>query len=313
MSTVRLDPLTGQSVVVAPKRIPALPAFGRGRLPEVARCPFCPGAEDQTGLELGRVPRDGAWSARAFPNRRPGLHLETDRAPLGSEPLSGHGGRGAHEVIALGRTHGRLTEAERHAGLLLASERLADLARDPGFAALGWFRNRGLEAGSSQPHDHAQIVAMASVPSRLQAVCGAQREDPQLLDTVVRRARAEGRLVAEQDGVVAYCPWAPVAPFAVRLQPVGPVARWADAPELLAPLAGLLHRLQEALDDFSGFTSTNSVAWFPPLRRPTPGLRWVVEVVPRVVPLAGFERWSGGAMHPTDPEVAAAMLRDAVA
>lgn len=313
MSTVRRDPLTGELVVVAPRRIPAPPAFGRGTLPRVPVCPFCPGEEQQTEPELDRLPVDGPWSVRAFPNRRPGLHLETDARPLGEGPLHGHGGRGAHEVLALGREHGRLTVHERYLGLELAARRLADLSRDPRFAALGWFRNRGVEAGASQAHDHAQLVALASVPPRLERILAVQEADLSLVPDLLTRAREEGRVVAELDGVVAFCPWAPASPFAVRLVPLAPASRWTDETDVLEPLAHLLHGLTAALDRFSGFTATNTIGWFAPPGRTKRGVRWVVELLPRVVPVAGFERWSGGAMHPIDPVVAAAMLRDAVA
>ncbi|MCA9568583.1 MAG: hypothetical protein KC656_12110 [Myxococcales bacterium] len=311
LSTVRTDPVTGEVVVVSPRRIPPPPAFGRGSLPTVPSCPFCPGAEHLCEPEIARVPAGADWVARAFANRRPGLSLEDPAGRLPT-PLEGRGGRGIHEVLVLGREHGALSRDDRYAGLVLAARRMADLARDPGLAALGWYRNRGLEAGSTQPHDHAQIVGMPVLPQRVARFVAAQQADGGLLPGLVERARHDGRLVAELDGVVAYCPWAPSVPFEVRLQPVAPVARWEDAVALLGPLATLLHALQEALDGMSGFTSTNLVLFAGPPRMDVASVRWQVRLLPRIVMAGGFEAWSGGAMQPIAPELAAEMLRPKV-
>ena len=59
MSSVRLDPLTAELVVISPKRIPAPPAFTAGHLPTVATCPFCPGNEELTGATIAAVEEGG--------------------------------------------------------------------------------------------------------------------------------------------------------------------------------------------------------------------------------------------------------------
>ncbi len=307
MSEIRRDPVTGGEVVLAPRRILPPPAFGPGTPPEVASCPFCPGFEAQTGPELGRRP-EHPWQARAFPNRRPGLNLEA--APvLPAGRYWRTGARGAHEVIVIGPDHAGPTLEDRHHGLMLAAERMADLARDPGFAALGWLRNRGVEAGATQPHAHAQIVASPIVPARLRRFVDVQLADPHLLPAVVARAREDGRLVAERDGVVAYCPWAPLTPFEVRFQPEDPIPTWYDDPRCLEALAALIHVLVDALDAMGGWTALNLVGLFgPPGAKPP--LRWQVRLLPRLVPVDGFAMWSGGAMHPILPESAAQHLRD---
>jgi UDPglucose--hexose-1-phosphate uridylyltransferase len=312
MSTVRRDPLTGDQVVVAPERIPPPPGFGRGRLPTVARCPFCPGQEHLTERELGRRPHGEPWLARAFPNRRPGLHLEAGTGALPGG-LPGVRGRGAHEVVVVGRGHEGPSSGERTAAWHLVADRMADLAGDPAFAAIGAYRNRGEEAGSTQPHAHAQVVASPVAPPRVEAVWRAQAADPARVPALVEAARTADRTVLEGETLDAWCPWAPAVPFAVRLAPRASTPHLAGAREAIDELGPVLHRLIAALDALSGFTSFNLVLTAGPPRDAPEGIRWILDVLPRVVAVGGYEAWSGGAMHPIDPVDAASTLRDRMA
>lgn len=311
VSTVRRDPLTGDWAVVAPERIPPPPAFGRGHLPTVARCPFCPGNEELTEQELARRPYEGDWRARGFPNRRPGLHLEAGQGSLAG-PLEGHRGRGAHEVIVIGRDHAAPSESDRVHALHVAADRMDDLSRDPSFASIGWYRNRGREAGSTQPHAHAQVVAMPIVPRRVAAMWSAQR-DAGLVRRLVETAVRDERLVFDGDEVVAWSPWAPTHPFALRVAPARATPSLHDHRPAIDELGACLHHVIHALDGLSGFTSFNLVLTCAPPRQSGTGVRWILDIHPRVVSYGGFEAWSGGSMHPIDPVTAAAMLRDAVA
>src|SRR5258708_8458770 len=61
--TDELNPITGELVIIAPKR------EDRPNVYEGAPCPFCPGAENETPPEICR---DGdPWRIRIFPNRYP--------------------------------------------------------------------------------------------------------------------------------------------------------------------------------------------------------------------------------------------------
>lgn len=306
-SSLRVDPLTGDQVVVAPRRIPAPPAFGPGRLPTVHTCPFCPGNEAMCEPEIARVDGPEGWRARAFPNRRPGVSLED---PRGTSDAGHVGGRGVHEVLVLGREHGHLTVDERWAGLRLAAERLRDLAGDPGLEALGWYRNRGQEAGSSQPHDHAQIVGLSRVPRRLAAVWASQRAQPGLMDRLIERASNERRVVWADDHLVAYTAAAPQMPFEVHLLPRAEVAHLHEDGAAVGSLAHALHALVDGLDGMAGFTSHNLVGFFGHPR--VQEGRWHVRLLPRLVPVGGFEWWSGGAMQPIEPRFAAERYRESL-
>jgi len=307
MSTVRIDPLTGEPVVISPRRIPAPPAFGPGRLPQVATCPFCPGNEGVTGKTIAEVRGEAGWLARVFPNRRPALRPEEPDHPLCRGVLHGHSGVGAHEVIAESPDHAAVGISS--AAMQLAADRLEDLRHDRRFAAVTWFRNRGVEAGSSQPHPHSQIIALPVVPGRLQAVVSSQQAHPGLFGELLSRAAEERRVVWEGEGVVGFCPWAPATPFEVWFAPTGPVPWLSLDRARVDALSEGLTEIDSRLNQAFGFCSHNSVLFDAPNREAPAGFAWHVRVQPRLVGIAGFERWSGGGMHPITPEHAAAVLR----
>jgi UDPglucose--hexose-1-phosphate uridylyltransferase len=308
---LRVDPLTGQQAYWSPERIPAPPAFGPGRLPQVASCPFCPGQEHRTGQTLGqRSGPDGAWHARAFPNRRPILRPEYEARSWKDGGLHGHSGVGAHEVVSEVPEHDGGSAPDRLVPAFdLVAERLEDLRRDRRFGAVSWYKNRGVEAGSSQLHPHSQVVAVPWSPPRLEQVVHAQTRDPGLFDALIDRARSDRRVVAERNGVVAFCPWASSAAFEVWLVPTEPVPWLSLDRSRVHALAVLMADIQARLDGAVGWCSYNAVLFDAPNRPVERSVRWHVRVLPRLVPLAGFEAWSGGAVQPVDPVRAAAVLR----
>jgi UDPglucose--hexose-1-phosphate uridylyltransferase len=85
------------------------------------------------------------------------------------------------------------------------------------------FENRGPEVGATIAHPHGQIYAYDHVPSRQRRRLDARR----------RPERAAGdRLVVEQDGWMAYVPFAPAYPLALE---IAPRAHLRDLPSVSGP------------------------------------------------------------------------------
>src|SRR6187549_2866101 len=82
MTDLRVDPLSGRLVAVAPGRS-GRPGADTARVDppteqELETCPFCEGREDQTPPEVlvlpetpGREPNTAGWSVRVVPNKYP--------------------------------------------------------------------------------------------------------------------------------------------------------------------------------------------------------------------------------------------------
>ncbi|MEO6866622.1 MAG: hypothetical protein ABI200_01220, partial [Gaiellales bacterium] len=144
--TLHEDPITGEPRLIAPGR--------NARLgPRPSGCPFCPGHEDTTPPETGRVDAGpyvledpavahSTWAARSFPN----LFPLTD----------------PHEVLVPSPRHVTawrdLTLPELEAGIHLLLQRRKAMLQPGRYVHA--FVNDGVEAGASLPHVHAQLVSV---------------------------------------------------------------------------------------------------------------------------------------------------------
>jgi UDPglucose--hexose-1-phosphate uridylyltransferase len=280
----RVDPLTGHAVVIAPARRAIGAARPEGLPPAAGPCPFCPGHEAETEaslLELGTP-----WQVRVVANRFP-------------LPVAGH------EVLVEHRDHGAdlAGYAPEHALQVLAAlvQRTAALEAQGGVRAVVPFRNRGRRAGSSQPHPHAQLVALDAVPPRLAALAERLAE-VRLADVLDAESP---RHLATRGSWVAFAPFASERAFHVRL--AGPSRRLAALDETdLEALAGLLPAVVAATLSAAGATDYNVLFTSPPV-----GVRGPVflDVLPRTGGDAGFELGSGVTVCVVDPDEAARAVR----
>lgn len=268
----RLDPLTGDAVLVSPHRM-RRPWQGRQE-PAVARdlpehdpsCYLCPGNERAGGER--NPDYDGTF---VFTNDY--AALLPDVPEVGEDPhplLARQRVRGTCQVICFSPRHD-LTLAELGVG---ATRRVVDLWAERA-EALGhdwrWvqiFENKGAAMGASNPHPHGQIWALDRLPRQ------AEKEDVQqrrwlrelhepLLIAYERLERERGdRVVARSDAWTALVPWWATWPFEVLILPRRPVRR---LPELSGDerddLARLLGSLLPRLDGLFETPFPYSMGW----------------------------------------------------
>jgi UDPglucose--hexose-1-phosphate uridylyltransferase len=278
---VRVDPLTGASVVVNSAR------QDRPNLPGVdQRCPFCPG-----GLEA-----PGPYDVRWFPNRWPALPDGRSEvvlyAPDHGATLWSLGVDGAQKVVRLW------------------AERTTALGARPDVAYVLVFENRGPEIGATITHPHGQVFAFDTVPpaparelqSPACALCGADPGE---------------RLVTDAGGWRGWVPHAPAWPFELVLAPAEHLpdlpAAESGAKALAAVLVDSLERLDRLFDQAMPY-----MLWAH--QRPTDGREWPTAHVHFHVAavfrkpgtmrhVAAGELGSGVYFNPVDPTEAAERLR----
>lgn len=320
MPEVRLNPLTGRAAVIAPDR-----PLRRWTLPfpdAEGPCPFCPGREHETGKSLLQLEQQGRWIARAFANRAPVFRLEDAERHEGVGWYDLHAGPGAHEVLIEAPEHRFLHElpAERSvAALALARARLADLARDLRFAQLLWFRNQGGLAGASEPHPHAQIMALPYRPLAWQgeqerSVAHFARTRRSLLQDLLRFEWSEGVRVVKRSGAATlFLPAAPGAEFELWVVP-HEEAPWLSAsdPQVVAQAAELVRLGQRLLVATLGVVDQQVRLVQAAQGGTGAGQIWSLRLVPCLGAPGGFERGTGDAVLSVSPELAAARLREAL-
>ncbi|MCG8554313.1 MAG: galactose-1-phosphate uridylyltransferase [Proteobacteria bacterium] len=323
VSVLRQDAASGDWVILAPVR-ERRPQQVAGKPATREDCPLCPGHESRTPPELLRIPADcrAPWSVRVVPNKFALLSPAQSAEQACNTPLlREHRGYGHHEVIVEGPGHeprmAELSLGEVAAVLDAYSARYAELRSDPRVAYVLVFKNCGVSAGASLVHPHSQLMATQVAPLELQHRIARARKHFEhtgrclQLDAIEAELRARERVVSETDRFVAYCPFASVAPYEVRIAPKAQQAAFgATSSAERLELAGLLRSTLLALDRALELPAFNYMLHTAPLAHETsPYYLWHLQIRPRTATLAGFELGSGIATKTVFPEEAAARLR----
>ena len=299
MPELLVDELTGDQVILAPARALRPNTFRAQDQPLPASdpaCPFCPGNEAETPPEVARygpgAPDTPGWTVRVVPNKF---------------PVVGGTVHGAHEVVILSPAHdadfGALdSDAATHALSMLGDRARAHY--EAGCAYVALFINHGRAAGASIEHPHAQLIALDTVPPRVQE--RLDRFTPE-------RLAADQHHIVSDGAARVWCPRASTTPFAIRLALRETGARFdeIDAGSTSAVAVALrdtIARLHAVL----GGAAYNVVIEQAP-RDESGRFRWWIDIVPRVGVMAGFELGTGVWINIVDPADAAAALRAASA
>ena len=332
---IRVNRITGRSVVVVPGRAAAVPDDPddepdrrRAPTPEIdrierdPRCPFCPGNEEGLPPVLQEIRGpSGSWAARAVENRYPAF----DDAPASADDHGdGPRARGLHEVLVETPRHDTdlpdLTAGELAATLRLYRDRARAAAEEASTHHLVLFRNRGRAAGASQDHPHAQLVASRSplpgVRDREERMRRHREREGRCLVCQLPRLDpgASRRTVAEGAFARVFVPWAPEAPGETWIVPRTHRPAFGSIPlEEATALGHLLGRVTTALRRTGRGTAYN--LWIHTSRPGSPrpeALHWFAVIRPRLLQPAGLELAAGLSVCPSDPESDASELRDAL-
>lgn len=325
MSTIRTDPVTGRQVIVASERADRPRRFRESSdLPsEPEHCPFCRGNEEVTPAPIRSIPDDtDDWDVRVVPNKYPAVSSNIELEEFGQAPYRSTSGVGAHEVVVETPDHVidlHALSVHQVATVFRAwADRIADLRNDERLEYVLPFKNQGAPAGASIEHAHSQIVALPSVPPRIDEELDGARDHHDETGRCIFCELAETnlddreRLVASTDSVVAFAPYAPRFPFELWFVPRDHRSQFDAAGEavyrdLASVLLDTLRRLDRALDS----PPYNLVLHSAPLR--AGGLEyfhWHLELIPTLSHIAGFEWGTGMHINPTSPEASANHLRN---
>lgn len=335
--SIRYCPVRGTMTVISPSRRGAARHLrsNQGELPKLdGRCPFCPGHESDTEPTVDHFPELSAshW-VRAVKNKFPLVHPadeganravvahEVERAA--AQEWTNHG---VHEVLIEGAEHDAELEVQPHEQVValfrMFQRRYRVLREAEGVKSVALFRNRGRRAGSSQPHPHAQVVALpVQTPDELRADTLAkahyEAHGRTVWATEVERAAADGRHLRAQAGLVAFTPFAPSYNHEVWIGPSGERGCADFAETDAATIDALAHCVQQVVRAVRGTAALdyNLVVRLPPLAAVAAHHAfWFVAVLPRAQGAgAGFELSTAMQVVTVTPERAAEQLRAALA
>ncbi|MGH9493679.1 MAG: galactose-1-phosphate uridylyltransferase [Candidatus Sulfotelmatobacter sp.] len=285
-------------------------------------CPFCPGNESQTPVELMRLPRrDEPWQVRVVPNKFAALSSELQPTRSPQHLRRRIEGFGYHEVIVDSPDHsrsmGQLRDEEVAAVLTAYKQRYNVLSLDHRVSHITIFKNHGVDAGASLPHPHSQLIATPMIPIQVRhRLHEALRHyddvgECMFCHIVEREVEDQTRVVVKNDRFVAMEVFASPTPFATHIFPLRHMASFGDISEMeIADLARVLRTLLAKIsvglqNPDLNFTIRSGPAEYAGARH----FHWYVSVIPRMTRVAGFELGSGMFINTVLPEAAAEFLR----
>ena len=329
MPELRKDPIIGRWVIISTergKRPTDFPSSAKTREPRL--CPFCTTNEGSTPPEVfairqnGSQPNTPGWSLRVVPNKFPALKIEGDLNREGVGIFDRMNGVGAHEVIIETPDHMKdmvdLGFEDLKNVIRAFRERIIDLKKDPRFKYILVFKNQGEAAGASLEHSHSQLIATPILPKRvLEEIEGASqyfeyKERCIYCDIIRQEIQENVRVVAVNDMFVTVEPFASRFPFETWILPryhesSFETIRGDAVSQLVLIMKETLRRLQIALND----PPYNMMIHTAPVDdRNKKEYHWHVEIIPKLVKVAGFEWGSGFYINPTTPEDATKYLRE---
>ncbi len=336
MPELRKDPIVQRWVIIATERAKRPMDFPPpDETPTSKGCPFCEGNEKMTPPEIFAVrkdgtPRDGPdWTVRVVPNKFPALRIEGDLGKVGLGIYDRMNGIGAHEVIIETTKHEEKLELQSVDSLFKVFNtyklRLIDLKRDERFRYILIFKNDGKTAGASLSHPHSQLIATPVTPKRIrEELLGAQHyyeyKDRCIFCDIIREeALQKERIVYENGGFIAFCPFASRFPFEIWIIPKrhDPDYDSIENDEIFA-FADMMKTTVAKLSKALSHPHYNYVLHTGPVRWPRRGywttidsdFHWHIEIIPRLTNVAGFEWGTGFYINPTVPEEAAGYLQE---
>ncbi|HAW50042.1 TPA: galactose-1-phosphate uridylyltransferase [bacterium] len=338
MSELRKDPILGRWVIIASERGKRPGAFQT--IPEEkneAICPFCYGNEHMTPPEIYAIrhdkspPNTQGWKTRVVPNKFPALGIDEKLAKRGVGMMYDMMvGYGAHEVIIDTPDHHRnIKDQSIHDITNVISciqHRIEDLHKDVQMRYVLVFKNKGKEAGASLFHPHTQLIATPVTPITVKAeLQGAEsyfkmKERCIFCDIMHEELSLEKRIVYENDGFVAFCPYASRFPFEVWILPKNHDIDFHSESvvknnHFLAEILKIVfQKLAIGLNDpqynYVIHTAPNRFARRGYWQTLHEDFHWHIEIMPKLTRVAGFEWGTGFYINPTPPEDAAKHLRE---
>lgn len=271
-------------------------------------CAFCPGHEDETPPEIGRLERDGHWYVRWFANKFAFLAKEGDPTVKTHGLFTFSSAYGEHEVVVETEDHSKQLSdlpVEQIKDILgVYASRIKELEHRNAYVTI--FKNHGKAAGTSLVHSHTQIAAVNVLPPNvLEEVHKSHSQGRCLYCEIVGIEKDSDRRVFENASFVAFCPYASRFNFEVWIFAKEHVQRMEELNDAqLSDLAEVLKKILVKLAELNA--SYNFIVHYAPKDN---DLHFHIEVLPRIAKWGGFELSSGMYVNHVLPADAARFYR----
>ncbi|MEW6002672.1 MAG: galactose-1-phosphate uridylyltransferase [Nitrospirota bacterium] len=330
MPELRKDPIIGRWVIISIERGKRPTDFVS---PSLQRrkggfCPFCPGNEYTTPPEIlafrppETKPNSQGWKLRVMPNKFPALQISGDLNRTGEGIFDKMNGIGAHEVIVENPDHNlslsTMSLKSVEDVLWAYYFRISDLRKDRRLKYVMIFKNEGEIAGASLEHTHTQLIALPVIPKRVKEEIDASKQYYELkercifCDAINQELKDGRRVIYENKGYVAIAPFASRSPFETWILPKSHESGFYPPNNDFSFLADILQTVLKKMDRILDIPPYNYLlhtsTFYDEINE---YYHWHLEILPKLIKIAGFEWGSGFYINPTPPEEAARFLREA--
>ncbi|MEX2033500.1 MAG: DUF4921 family protein [Candidatus Colwellbacteria bacterium] len=326
-SEFRQDIVSGDWILIAPLRSKRPDPFKETRQRQKTPKKGCRleiAGEKGNGKLIFSWPTRKNWRLRVITNKYPVITPKKTKVIASKKgPISIISGIGHHEMVVT-RDHDanfpRLNSADDLLVFQAFQSRYQDFSHDKNLFYVSLMHNWGPTAGASIYHPHYQIVAIPLIPPDVAHSLEGSRRYFRAKKKCVHctqiawERKQKKRIVFENKGAVAFCPFVSREPFELRIIPKTHIPFFEDTGEEL--LKDTIEALQVALKkletslhdpDYNFFIHTTPIK----NRSRYYHYHWHIEVIPRTNISAGFELGTAIEINPLDPDKAAAILRNA--
>ena len=267
---LRKDPATGRWVLVRRRVAGSIEGVS-----DSGACPFCPGNEGMTPLEItsyrtpGSRPNEPGWQVRVFPEGDPYFRIEEELVREGVGMFDRVSTRGASEILVEDPRHdmtpSTMDEDQLTRVLWMYRDRIQDLKRDSKIRNVVVTRRHG-KPGARIRHPYSRILVTPIMFDDVRAELAQAREyygykrRCVYCDTVREEMVSGERLVRVTRHFAAFVPYAARVPFELRVVPRVHACSYEEiTPDQVPDLAGLLRTLFGLLDKAVGDPSFEMV------------------------------------------------------
>jgi UDPglucose--hexose-1-phosphate uridylyltransferase len=310
---LRKDYMLDRWVVIASDRKKRRREFKKSEEQKASKtCFFCPGNEETTPPEIGRIEENGKWIIRWFPNKFPAVKKEGDPViKTDNDFFTFSNAYGNHEVIAECPEHDKQLwdlDAEHIKKILYVyRERINNLAKEDNIKYVTVFKNHGGAAGTSLIHSHTQVASINMIPTLVkEEVIASKKFDSCPYCRIISIEKNSDRRCFENNSFIAFTPYASRFNYEVWIFPKKHIVDmnglnddgFKDLAEVLKKVLIKLKELNAAYNFFLHYAPEGN------------DLHFHIEVTPRFANWAGFEFSSDIIINSVAPEDAAKFYRD---
>lgn len=304
---LRRDYVLDRWVIISEKRDARPFEFKKEKATKAKNCAFCPGNENLTPPEIGRI-GGNKWRMRWFENKFAAVLAEGEPKVKTKELFyTKASAYGKHEIIVETPTHRQLAElpVSSIAELLgVYSGRIEELSRIPEVKYVSVFKNSGANAGASLVHSHSQAIAYNWVPTMVHAEIEASKhyEDCPYCSIASTEMKSP-RGIFENRYFAVFAPYASRFNYEAWIFPKRHIKSITEMDrEMLMQMAEALKKILVKLKNIS----YNYFLHYAPNRQ---DLHFHIEVCPRISVWGGFEYCTNTIINSVPPEEAAKFYR----